>query len=125
MLAVEKGMENWGHVPHEQQRLFDLLKKYKTHHTIVISGDVHFSELSKRDIGGYPLYDFTSSGMTDGRLNWASAKNSFRIGEAYAKFNAGVIDINWADKQATLRTIGKDGNTVLKHEIPFSELRFK
>ena len=28
-LAFEKGMENWGNVPHEQQRLFELLKKHK------------------------------------------------------------------------------------------------
>ena len=28
MLVYEKGMENWGNVPHQQQRLFELLKKH-------------------------------------------------------------------------------------------------
>ncbi len=125
MLSVEKGMENWGHTPHEQNRLFQLLKKHKAHHTIAISGDVHFAELSKRDIGGYPLYDFTSSGMTHAHPGWSKAKNSFRVGKAFAQLNAGVIDINWNDKHVALRAIDKDGNAVLKHKIPFSELQFK
>ena len=125
MLSVEKGMENWGNVPHEQQRLFALLKKYKANQTMVISGDVHFAEVSKTDIDGYPLYDFTSSGMTHASPNWSKAKNSFRVGEAYAKINAGVIDINWEDKNAKLRVIGEDGKTVMEHKLPFSELQFK
>lgn len=125
MLSVEKGMENWGHVPHEQQRLFTLLKKYKANQTMVISGDVHFAEVSKMDIGGYPLYDFTSSGMTHASSGWAKAKNSFRVGKAFAQLNAGVIDIDWDDKHVALRVIGKDGKTALKHQIPFSELQFK
>ena len=124
MLASEKGMENWGNVPHEQQRLFRLLKEYKANHTMVISGDVHFAELSKIDIGGYPLYDLTSSGMTHASPGWAQAKNSFRVGQAYAQLNAGVIDIDWNDKHVALRVIDKDGITALKHQIPFSELKF-
>lgn len=125
MLSVEKGMENWGNVPHEQQRLFRLLKKSKANQTMVISGDVHFAEVSKIDIGGYPLYDFTSSGMTHASPGWAKAKNSFRVGKAFAQLNAGVIDIDWNDKHVALRVIDKDGNAALKHEIPFSELQFK
>ncbi|MBT8037694.1 MAG: alkaline phosphatase family protein [Verrucomicrobiae bacterium] len=125
MLAVEKGMENWGHVPHEQQRLFRLLKQFKAHQTIVISGDVHFAELSKVDIGGYPLYDFTSSGMTHAHPGWAKTKNSFRIGKAYAQLNAGVIDLNWKDQYVELRVIDHKGKSVISHKIPFSELQFK
>ncbi|MBT4756992.1 MAG: alkaline phosphatase family protein [Opitutae bacterium] len=125
MLSVDKGMENWGNVPHEQQRLFRLLKEYKANQTLVISGDVHFAELSKTDIGGYPLYDLTSSGMTHASPGWAKAKNSLRVGKAFAQLNAGVIDIDWDDQHVALRVIDKDGNTALKHQIPFSELQFK
>ena len=124
MLSAEKGMENWGNVPHERQRLFTLLKKYKANQTLVISGDVHFAEVSKIDMGGYPLYDFTSSGMTHANSKWAKAKNSFRVGKAYAQPNAGVIDIDWDDQHVALRVIDKDGGTALKHQIPFAELQF-
>ena len=125
MLSVEKGMENWGNVPHEQQRLFRLLKESNAKQTMVISGDVHFAELSKVDIGGYPLYDLTSSGMTHANRNWAKAKNSIRVGKSFAQLNAGVIDIDWNAQQVALRVIDKDGKTALQHTIPFSELQFK
>jgi len=125
MLSVDKGMENWGNVPHEQQRLFRLLKESNAKQTMVISGDVHFAELSKVDIGGYPLYDLTSSGMTHASRGWAKAKNSFRVGKSFAQLNAGVVDIDWNAQQVALRVIDQDGKTALKHTMPFSELQFK
>ncbi|MFK7909968.1 MAG: alkaline phosphatase D family protein [Akkermansiaceae bacterium] len=125
MLAFEKGMENWGNVPHEFDKLMALLKKHKAHHTIGISGDVHFSEISQKTIDGYPFYDFTSSGMTHAHPGWSKATNSFRIGKAFAQLNAGIVDIDWANRSATLRTIDKSANTVIQHKIPFSDLQFK
>ena len=125
ILAVEKGMENWGNMPHEQQRLFKLLKKHKANNTIGISGDVHFAELSKKDIGGYPFYDFTSSGMTHTKLSWSKTKNSLRVGESFAELNAGLIDINWATMTITLQIIDQNGKAVMTHNIPLSELQFK
>jgi alkaline phosphatase D len=82
-----------------------LLKKHQANNTIGISGDVHFAELSKQDIGGYPFYDLTSSGMTHASPRWSKAKNTFRIGETFAKLNAGVIDIDWAEMTITLQVI--------------------
>lgn len=125
ILAFEKGMENWGNVPHEQQRLFQLFKKHQTNYTIGISGDVHFAEISKQDIGGYPFYDFTSSGMTHAVSSWSKAKNTFRVGESFAELNAGVIDINWAKMTITLQIIDQAGKALQTHNIPLSELQFK
>lgn len=124
LIAHEKGMENWGNVPHEQKRLFDLLKKYKANHTVAISGDVHFAELSKKDIGGYPLYDLTSSGITHTHPAWAAANNSFRIGQPFDQRNAGVIDIDWSNKSLTLGVLDRQSKLVLQHKVNFSELEF-
>lgn len=125
VLAHEKGMENWGNVPHERKRLFDLLKKHKVGHTFAISGDVHFAELSKMDIQGYPFYDLTSSGMTNTSKGWASAKNSFRVGESHPVQNAGLIEIDWDGKSVELAIINKDGEKILSHPLKFAELDFK
>lgn len=125
ILAHEKGMENWGNVPHEQQRLFNLLKKYKADKVIGISGDVHFAEISKKDIGGYPFYDFTSSGMTKPVKSWAQASNTFRVGESYPILNAGLITIDWDEMKTSLQIIDQNGKAVKTHNIPFSELKFK
>ena len=124
MLSYEKGMENWGNVPHEQKRLFDLLKKYRANHTVAISGDVHFTELSKVMIGDYPFYDLTSSGMTHASGGWAKAPNSFRVGKSHAQLNAGLIEIDWEKSQLTLSSFNNKGETLIEHPIKFSELEF-
>ncbi len=125
VIAHEKGMENWGNVPHEQSRLFELLKKHKAHHTFAISGDVHFTELSKKDIGDYPLYDFTSSGMSHTHKSWANAINTFRVGESKWTMNAGLIEIDWANEKVELAAINPKGEKILSHELKLSELQFK
>lgn len=124
-LSFEKGMENWGNVPHEQKRLFDLLTKHEAHHTFAISGDVHFAELSKKDLDGYPFYDLTSSGFSHTNKSWAQADNSFRIGESHWELNAGLIEIDWASKSIELSIINPKGEKILQHPIPFSELHFE
>ncbi|MFO8027735.1 MAG: hypothetical protein R6U56_08735 [Opitutales bacterium] len=112
-------------MPHERQRLFELLKKHKADHTFAISGDVHFAELSKMDLNGYPFYDLTSSGMTHAHSGWAQAINTFRVGEAHPVQNAGLIEIDWADKSLELSIIDKNGEKLLEHPIRFSELEFE
>jgi alkaline phosphatase D len=61
LVPTELGRDAWGNFPRERQRLFDLIATTKANGVIVLSGDVHFSEISKTDEGPYPLYDFTSS----------------------------------------------------------------
>ena len=124
LLAHEKGMENWGHYPHERQRLFELLKKHQVKNTLALSGDVHFAEISKRYIGSYPLYDFTSSGLTHTSKSWPLAKNHYRVGNAVHELNAGIIDIDWEARRFFLRIIDKESKDAEVHEIPFDQLQF-
>lgn len=63
--------------PDSKKRLYSLLAKYNKNGAIVISGDVHHSEISTdkcaKEILGYHFYDFTSSGLTEaagGRWYW-------------------------------------------------------
>lgn len=124
ILAHEKGMENWGNVPHEQKRLFDLLKKHKADRCFALSGDVHFAELSRKDIDGYPFHDFTSSGMSHTSKGWAHAVNSFRIGEATWQMNAGLIEINWDRMVVNLSAIGINGGKLISHQVEIGKLKF-
>jgi len=124
MIAYEKGMENWGNVPHEKKRFYDLLKKHKAHHTFAISGDVHFAELSKENVGSYPFYDLTSSGLTSPRKNWAEANNSFRVGKSSWSKNVGMIEIDWKTSSLALKVLDPDGKSLINHPVKFSELEF-
>lgn len=124
ILADEKGMENWGNVSHEQKRLFALLRKKKAHHTIGISGDVHFAELSKKMVEGYPFYDLTSSGLSHVQTSWAKAKNSYRVGDSHAVLNAGSMEIDWDRRTIELAIINEKGEKILRQLLKFDELRF-
>lgn len=55
------GYEAWANFPHEQQRMLNLIKSAKANGVVFISGDVHYSEISKLETDFYPIYDFTSS----------------------------------------------------------------
>jgi alkaline phosphatase D len=125
MISFEKGMENWGNVPHEQKRLFDLLKKHQANHTFAISGDVHFAELSKTDLDGYPFYDLTSSGFSHTSKSWATADNTFRVGKSHWELNAGLIEIDWSKQTVDLAIINPKGEKILQHPLKLSELKFK
>jgi PhoD-like phosphatase len=63
--------EAWGKFPTAQQRLFDTILQDSVHAPILISGDVHMTQLARKDCirqGDYttkrPLVELTTSGMT-------------------------------------------------------------
>ncbi len=128
VIADEKGMESWGNFPHERKRLYELIGKTKAEGVFFISGDVHFSEISKTVDGPYPLYDFTSSGLTNSEPVWAAAVNSHRHSPiAYAQPTAGVIQIDWqaSPVQVTLQAIGLDQVVAFSRTISLDELSFQ
>tara|TARA_B110001469_G_C9596043_1_gene295950 strand:+ start:120 stop:1199 length:1080 start_codon:yes stop_codon:yes gene_type:complete len=125
VVSREKGMECWGNFPHERQRLIELIRKTKANGVVCISGDVHFSELSVEKSGAYPLYDLTSSGLTNSARSWSKAVNNLRVGKAYAKNNFGVINIDWASKSLSLEILSLSGTSEIKKDLSFSELMMK
>lgn len=88
------GYESWTNFPQEQQRMYDLIKKTKADGVFFISGDVHYAEISKREIPDlYQMYDFTSSGLSS---TWKFATpNSYRIEGPVMENHFGMITIDW------------------------------
>ena len=128
VISWEKGMECWGNMPHERDRLFKLIESTKAQGAFFISGDVHFTELSMtKDEGPYPLYDLTSSGLNQspGRT-WYTSVNSYRLpGSVYPGRNFGLIEIDWAGQDTTITLQGRkeSGEVAHKQVIPLSQLR--
>ena len=58
--------ESWSKLPQSRARLLALLALHNRSRTVLLSGDVHFGEISRTRCAflGYPLYDATSSGLT-------------------------------------------------------------
>lgn len=96
VLADEHGYEKWGNFPVARKRLLSLIAQTKPKNLLIISGDRHMAEISKMDIQGlpYPLYDFTSSGLTHIRSG-TSEPNHYRVGEMIVKRNFGLLKIQW------------------------------
>ena len=120
------GYESWTNVPHEQQKMLDLIKKTKANGVVFISGDVHWGELSKmKNEEAFPIYDITSSGLTE---TWDSEEpNENRLGEIIRDNNFGLISIDWSVPDPLLRfqIIDTNGTSRVEYQTKLSALTFQ
>jgi alkaline phosphatase D len=126
VIPNEKGMDEWGNFPHERQRLFDLIRKTNAKGVVLLSGNVHFAEISQYKKGVYPFVELTSSGMTHINEIYGKAANAYRIAGPYIDLNFGIVEIDWDAKPApviTLKAIGADGSTGFMHTVNLDELQ--
>ncbi|WP_457618829.1 alkaline phosphatase D family protein [Lutibacter sp.] len=95
-LSSQHGFESWGNMPHEVAKLESLIKETNSKNVIIISGDRHIAEFSKKDIEGlnYPLIDFTSSGLTHSYTNYSGELNKYRVGNVVSEKNFGILKFN-------------------------------
>ena len=123
VLADFPGWEGWTNYARDHQRLIELIRNTRANGVIFLSGDTHYAELSRLDVNvPYPLYDLTSSGLTE---VWpVLPPNDLRVGEALREANFGVIEIDWG-VAPQLRLEIRDGNglTRMAHRIRLGELR--
>jgi alkaline phosphatase D len=103
VLADDHGYEKWGNFPNCRKRLLGLIASAKPKNLMIISGDRHMAEVSKMDIQGltYPLYDFTSSGLTHMRSG-TNEMNRLRVGDLVIKKNFGLLKIRWEGDKPTV-----------------------
>ncbi|MCF8258183.1 MAG: alkaline phosphatase family protein, partial [Flavobacteriales bacterium] len=75
-----KAFENWAKFPASQKKMVDLIVSTGLKGAFMISGDVHYGALAKRSYErmSYPIYDFTSSGLTHGN-QITGFKNKYRV----------------------------------------------
>lgn len=118
------GYESWTNVPHERQKMINLISLTRANGVIFISGDVHWAEISKiSPKEQYPIYDITSSGITQ---TWHKLEpNKYRVGEACRDNNFGVIDINWEKEELHFSIFDKKDEERISHDVKFKEISFK
>jgi alkaline phosphatase D len=119
------GYESWTNLPAEQQKMIDLIKQTRASGVVFISGDVHWAEISRRDLaGGYPLYDVTASGITE---TWPTVEpNRYRQGDVVRDNHFGMIDIDWgkADPELVLQIVDRSDKVRISQATSLSKLRF-
>lgn len=123
IVADQKGMEEWGNYPHERSRLFELIESTGAEGVVLLSGNVHFSEVSSSDEGPYRLHDFTASGLTHVNEWYAEAPNPYRVAGPVVDINFGLIEIDWSGESGPLlhlKVVGVDGSIALEYTVPVS-----
>lgn len=116
------GGEAWANLPREKRRMLDLLKKTRANGVVFISGDRHWAELSRLDRpGDYPLYDLTSSALTEEHKRGTPTPNRFRDGPTYHGNNVGLITIDWQGKgpSVLVQLLDVDGSARIEKRISF------
>ena len=93
----------------------------------MLSGDRHFSEISRTDGNDERfIYEVTSSGMTHNAslpITMLRKENvEYRVSDCFNKNNFGAIVIDAQQKVLKLQICDKDSNAVLEQEIAFSAL---
>ncbi|MDQ3621500.1 MAG: alkaline phosphatase family protein [Verrucomicrobiota bacterium] len=120
------GAEAWANLPHEKQRMLDLLARTRANGVLFVSGDRHWCELSKMDgPAGYPLYDLTASAMTIRHPRGTPTQNNYRaLPVTYHDANVGHLHIDWAqaDPLLTFKIIDVQGTPRIEHAFRLGEL---
>ena len=122
-LSEFSGAEAWANMPHEKRRMLELVGRVERgelggvkSRVVFISGDRHWAELSKMERDGLPpLYDLTSSALTQKHPRGTPTPNQFRTGTTYHDANMGLIELDWKRNAAgvariRLRLLDANGN---------------
>ncbi len=117
-LSAEHGFECWGNMPLEINRLENLLRTTNTKNAIILSGDRHISEISKKEVTGltYPLIDFTSSGLTHSYSNFSGEPNKYRIGNVVSDKSFGLLKFDFKSSTVSMEIRGEN-NIILNSQI--------
>jgi alkaline phosphatase D len=122
VIPEEHIFEKWANFPASRNRLFKLLEQFPDKKVVLLSGDRHIAEISEIRLENlnYPLYDFTSSGLTHSWLREVIEPNKYRVSDFIINLNFGLIIIDWdvSSSHAITFQIRGEINTLLYEFIP-------
>jgi alkaline phosphatase D len=121
VLAEGHGFERWGNLPHERERLLELIEETRANGVIFLSGDRHVGALYRLPGLPYALYEITSSGLN---MAYAAAREAgpLRLGQVYGAENFGTIDIDWWAGEVTLSVRAVNGEPVRRTTLALAAL---
>jgi alkaline phosphatase D len=113
--------EKWGNFPHEKARMLDMFDRLKVRNAVIVSGDMHFAELSAEQTpGGFTVYDLTSSGLNFFE-NGTQYPNRNRLALFDQSANFGILEITWQKDRVgvCLQARNLEGSVVINKDVAF------
>ncbi|PHS51815.1 MAG: alkaline phosphatase [Lutibacter sp.] len=109
-LSSEHGFESWGNMPNEVTKLEHLISSTNAKNVIILSGDRHLSEFSKKEVANlnYALIDFTSSGLTHSYTDYNDEPNQFRIGDVVSEKSFGLLKFDFKTNTVFMEIRGEN-----------------
>lgn len=107
----EHGFETWGNFPHEVEKLKQLLSLHQPKNLVILSGDRHISEFSSQEIENYdyPIFDFTSSGLTHAYTRFESEPNEDRVKEVVSTESYGILKYDFKNNSILMEMRNEEG----------------
>jgi alkaline phosphatase D len=109
--------DKWDDHPQDKARFLKLVDDLQLRNLVILSGDMHYGELSRQKTpGGIELIDFTSSGLN----RWETAEgidNSNRFALFDQGENFGKVEIDWSTSplEVKLQLCDIRGKSVFEH----------
>ncbi len=126
--ASYNGGEAWSVMPNEKRRMVELIKSTRVNGLAFLSGDVHFGDENVLKVPDcYPIFDFTSSGLTHYTSSpYASTNRIKGSGAPYAGLNFGQIDIDWNKTpiEYTVTIRNSTAKPVITRKISVADISF-
>ena len=124
-VAEKHPYERWANFPKAKARMLQLIADCGTKGVIFLSGDRHNGEIScqKGTVVGYPIYDITSSGLTE-VSSIKEEVNPDRVGKLVNAQNFGELRLDWTglDPRMTMEIHRANGAVAEKVSFPLSQL---
>jgi alkaline phosphatase D len=122
--------ESYAKYSKERNELLDFIATQNIKGIIFLSGDKHFSEMSRRDWKGYPMLDFTSSPLTSPviKLRTSGFVNNYSVpGTLLYRKNFGKISITGepGNRVCKMEIFGKGGDKKWEYVVNANELQVK
>ncbi len=127
VLSPIADFENYATYPEERAKLLKLIEEENINGVIFLTGDRHFTEISKmKRRGTYPLYDFTISPFTSGANTHKPEPNFYRVPGTHVMVrNFAIFSLSGPRKNRTLKVTDydKDGKVLWEYSINANDLR--
>jgi len=122
--------ESYAKYSKERNNLLDFIAERNIKGIIFLTGDKHFSEMSKRDWKGYPMLDFTSSPLTSPviKLRTSGFINKYSVsGTLLYRKNFGLISVSGetGKRICKMEIFGKGGDKKWEYIVSQEELQRK